>query len=267
MCSSDLEVGGVDYITKPVSVPIVTARVRTHLALYNQNQVLEEKVQERTEQLRLAVQKIGEYSLDTIHRLTRASEYKDEDTGAHIQRMSRYSTTVACQMGFTRNELKSVLYAAPMHDVGKIGIPDRILLKPGKLDANEWEIMKKHAIFGWKILRGSEADYLKLGEVIALTHHEKWDGSGYPNGLVGEDIPMVGRITAIADVFDALTSKRPYKDPFSIDKSLAIIWEGRGIHFDPAVVDAFFAVKDKILFIKNKYSDEEVSLFRKLVEV
>lgn len=261
------EVGGVDYITKPVSVPIVTARVRTHLALYNQNQVLEEKVQERTEQLRLAVQKIGEYSLDTIHRLTRASEYKDEDTGAHIQRMSRYSTTVACQMGFTRNELKSVLYAAPMHDVGKIGIPDRILLKPGKLDANEWEIMKKHAIFGWKILRGSEADYLKLGEVIALTHHEKWDGSGYPNGLVGEDIPMVGRITAIADVFDALTSKRPYKDPFSIDKSLAIIWEGRGIHFDPAVVDAFFAVKDKILFIKNKYSDEEVSLFRKLVEV
>jgi len=154
--------------------------------------------------------------------------------------MSRYSTAVASYLGYAEDDLKSILYAAPMHDVGKIGIPDRILLKPGKLNTEEWKIMKQHTIFGWRILRGSEAEYLKVAEIIALTHHEKWDGSGYPNGLMGDDIPMVGRITAIADVFDALTSKRPYKTPFSIETAFDIIEEGRGTHFDPSVVDAFF---------------------------
>ncbi|MBL7204030.1 MAG: two-component system response regulator [Desulfobacteraceae bacterium] len=259
------EVGGVDYITKPVSAPIVLARVRTHLALYDQNRLLEEVVQQRTKQLRQAFQKIETYSLDSIYRLTRASEYKDEDTGAHIQRMSHYSAAVARKMGLGENVIKSILYGAPMHDVGKIGIPDRILLKPGKLDAEEWEIMRQHTTFGGKILEGSKAGYLKLGEVIALTHHEKWDGSGYPKGLKGKEIPKVGRIVAIADVFDALTTKRPYKEPFPLDKSYRIIREGLGSHFDPDVVDAFFAVEDEILEIKEKYKDERESLLVKIV--
>ena len=260
------EVGAVDYITKPVSVPIVQARVRTHLALYDQNLVLEEMVQQRTMELRKALQKLEIYSLDSIHRLTRAAEYKDEETGAHIQRMSQYSAVVARQMGLAENVINSILYAAPMHDVGKIGIPDSILLKPGKLTADEWEIMKKHTTFGGKILKGAKAGYLKLGEVIAMTHHEKWDGSGYPKGLKGKKIPKIGRIIAIADVFDALTSKRPYKEPFSIEKSFAIIEEGRGSHFDPAVVEAFFAIKDEILSIKENYKDEDAGQFLELAE-
>ena len=258
------EVGGVDYITKPVSAPIVQARVRTHLALYDQNRLLEQVVQQRTKQLRQAFQKLETYSLDSIYRLTRASEYKDEDTGAHIRRMSHYSAAVARQMGLGENVTKSILYGAPMHDVGKIGIPDRILLKPGKLDTDEWEIMRQHTTFGGKILEGAKAGYLKLGEVIALTHHEKWDGSGYPKGLKGKEIPKAGRIVAVADVFDALTTKRPYKEPFSLDKSYDIIREGQGKHFDPEVVDAFFAVEDEILAIKERYKDEGESILFQL---
>jgi len=258
------EVGGVDYITKPVSAPIVQARICTHLALYDQNRLLEEVVQQRTKQLRQAFQKLETYSLDSIYRLTRASEYKDEDTGAHIQRMSQYSAAVARQMGLNENVTKSILYGAPMHDVGKIGIPDRILLKPGKLDPDEWEIMRQHTTFGGKILENAKAGYLKLGEVIALTHHEKWDGSGYPKGLKGKDIPKVGQIVAIGDVFDALTTKRPYKEPFSLEKSYAIIRESSGSHFNPDVVDAFFAVEDEILEIKEKYKDEGEGLFFKI---
>ena len=148
-----------------------------------------------------------------------------------------------------------------MHDVGKIGIPDRILLKPGKLDADEWKIMKRHTLIGGAILFGSDTPQIRLARVIAMSHHEKWDGSGYPNGIAGENIPLVGQIVAIADVFDALTSRRPYKEPFSLEKSYAIIHEGRGTHFAPAVVDAFFDVVDKILEIKKHFQDEDESPF------
>jgi putative two-component system response regulator len=260
------EVGGVDYITKPVSAPIVQARVRTHLSLYDQNRVLEEMVQQRTKQLREAFETIKNASLDTIHRLSRAAEFKDEDTGAHIIRMSNYSAAVARKMGLKEKTVESILYAAPMHDIGKIGTPDHILLKPGKLDPAEWEIMKQHTINGGRILEGSDKGFIKLGEIIALTHHEKWDGSGYPKGLKGKETPKVGRIVAIADVFDALTTKRPYKEPFPIDKSFAIIKEGSGDHFDPAVVEAFFSVEDEILSIKEKYRDEDQSLLYKIAE-
>ena len=255
------DVGGVDYIIKPVSAPIVNARVRTHLALFDQNRVLEEMVQQRTKELRQALEKLESYSLDSIFRLCRASEYKDEDTGAHIQRMSHYSAAVARQMGLDENVTKWILYSAPMHDVGKIGIPDRILLKPGKLSSDEWEIMRKHTIYGGRILENANAGYLRLGEVIALTHHEKWDGSGYPRGLKGKEIPKVGQIVAIADVFDALTSKRPYKEPFSLDKSFGIIRSGREKHFAPDVVDAFFDIENEILEIKENYKDQAESLF------
>jgi len=148
-----------------------------------------------------------------------------------------------------------------MHDAGKIGIPDKVLLKPGKLDPGEWEIMKQHTTIGGKILSNSDSEFIKLAEVIALTHHEKWDGSGYPRGLKGAAIPLAGRITAIADVFDALMSKRPYKEPFSLEKSFAIIREGQGSHFDPEVVEAFFAVEKEILLIKETFRDKEPSLF------
>lgn len=257
--------GAVDYISKPISPPVVLARIKTHLALYDQNRVLEEKVSERTQQLQEALAKVKTASLDTILRLTNAAEYKDEDTGAHIQRMSNYCAAIARQMGVNPNSVDWLLYAAPMHDIGKIGIPDRILLKPDKLDPEEWEIMKLHTVIGGKILHGSKAGFIRLGEVIALTHHEKWDGSGYPHGLKGKKIPLVGRITALADVFDALTTQRPYKKPFSIEKSFRIIQEGRGSHFDPEVVDAFFNIEKEILTIKETYSDTGESLLFKMI--
>ncbi len=261
-----LELGAVDYVTKPFSPAVVKSRVRMHLelqrarrALANQNQLLEVTVSERTRQLRGAFDRIRHSSHETIVRLSRAAEFKDDDTGAHVLRMSHYAEAIARQLGLPAKECEDLLHAAPMHDVGKIGIPDRILLKPGKLDSEEWQIMRRHCKMGADILAGSDSDVIALGEVVALTHHEKWDGSGYPRQLSGEDIPIVGRITAIADVFDALTSKRPYKEPFSLEKSFRIIREGRGNHFDPAVVDAFFAVEKTILAIKDRYQDNTVS--------
>jgi putative two-component system response regulator len=218
----------------------------------NYQKELESEVTRRTGELKIAFEKIKAASLDTIYRLSMASEYKDEDTGAHIKRMSRYCAAVARRMGLDENTIETILYAAPMHDLGKIGIPDVILLKPARLDRVEWEIMKLHTVIGAKILKGSDAEFIRLGETIALSHHEKWDGSGYPNGLKGTDIPLAGRITAIADVFDALMTKRPYKEPFPWEKSLAIIRAGKGSHFDPDVIDAFFAIQDEILVIKEQ---------------
>jgi putative two-component system response regulator len=186
------------------------------------------------------------------------------DTGAHIKRVSRYSAAIARRMGLDEKTIETILYAAPMHDLGKIGIPDHILLKPAMLDPAEWEIMKTHTVIGAKILNGSDAEYIKMGEIIARSHHEKWDGSGYPDGLKGKKIPISGRITAIADVFDALTSKRPYKEPFSVEDSLVIIRAGRGNHFDPDVVDAFFAIQDEILAIKKEYDNDNKQLFDNL---
>ena len=198
---------------------------------------------------------LKEASLDTIYRLARAAEYRDEDTGLHLMRMSQYSTAIARRMGLNEKTREAILYAAPMHDVGKIGIPDRILLKPGKLDPEEWEIMKQHTILGGRILEGSRVGFLKLAEVIALTHHEKWDGTGYPRGIKGSRIPLAGRITAVADVFDALTSARPYKAPFSLGRALGIMHEGRGTHFDPRALDAFLSIMDEIITIMEKYKD------------
>lgn len=264
--------GAYDYVVKPfnldeVAISAQRALEKRRLELENRayQQHLEEMVAERTAELKQAIGKIKLASLDTIHRLARAAEYKDEDTGAHIKRMSQYSAAIGRIMGLGDRELENILYAAPMHDVGKIGIPDRILLKAGSLDEDEWEIVKKHTVIGAEILRGSDAEFIRLAEVIALTHHEKWDGSGYPRGLRGSEIPLAGRIVAIADVFDALTSVRPYKEPFSIKESLDIVREGRGNHFDPDVVDAFFAIQDEILSIKEKYKDEQESQLMRMV--
>ncbi|MDO8578139.1 MAG: two-component system response regulator [Dehalococcoidales bacterium] len=263
-----IEAGCDDFLSKPVDKTELLARVQSLLKVKAYNDLmsnyrteLESEVTRRTEELRQAVEGIKTASLDTIYRLSMDSEYKDEDTGAHIKRMSRYSAAVARRIGLDENTIKTLLYAAPMHDVGKMGIPDHILVKPAKFDPVEWEIMKLHTVIGARILKGSDAEFIKLGEVIAQSHHEKWDGSGYPGGLKGKEIPNAGRITAIADVFDALTSKRPDKEPFSIDKSLAIIKDGRGSHFDPDVVDAFFAIQDEILAIKKQYADDNQPAF------
>ncbi|MCB9482118.1 MAG: two-component system response regulator [Desulfobacteraceae bacterium] len=258
------EAGASDYIVKPFNTVIVKARIKTHLDLYFISKNLKQQVEDRTADLNKALEKIKEVSLETILRLTNASEYKDEDTGSHIQRMSNYCVAVAKKMGINSNSLEWILYAAPMHDIGKIGIPDRILLKPGKLDSEEWEIMKTHTTIGAKILEGSTAGFIKLGEVIAATHHEKWDGSGYPSGIKGKKIPLVSRIVAIADVFDALTTRRPYKEPFSLEKSFQIIREGSGKHFDPKVVDAFFSVEDEILSIMEKFKDRGETMLMKI---
>jgi putative two-component system response regulator len=215
---------------------------------------LEKTVSLRTLQLKDA-------SLEIIWRLTAASEYRDNETGAHIKRMSHYSAAIAQKMGLAKKAVEAIFYGAPMHDIGKIGIPDKILLKPDKLDPKEWEIMKQHTIIGENILNGSKIGFVRMAAMIARTHHEKWDGSGYPKGLKGRKIPLAGRIAALADVFDALTSRRSYKKAFSIEESYRIIEQGRGNHFDPDVVDAFFSIQDQILTIKSKYQDETQSPF------
>ncbi|NDY73675.1 two-component system response regulator [Desulfobacter hydrogenophilus] len=248
--------GCVDYIIKPVSPPIVLQRVKTHMALYDQNRKLEDKVAKRTQQLENAFSRIKESSLETIHILSKAAEYRDEDTGSHIYRISNYSAAIARKIGLSEKIVESILYAAPMHDVGKIGIPDSILLKPGGLTVDEFTTMKQHTLIGAKILENSKTGFIRLGEAIALTHHEWWNGTGYPRGLKEREIPLEGRIIAVADVFDALTTKRPYKEPFPLDVSFRIIAENRGTQFDPEVVDAFFFIKSEILKIRKKYADD-----------
>jgi putative two-component system response regulator len=263
--------GADDYISKTAAHAEIVARVRAHLRtkqlkdwMKTHQQNLETEATRRTNQLNHTLKQLRDASLDTIFKLTAASEYRDNETGAHIKRMSHYSALIAQKMELKSKTVETILYAAPMHDIGKIGIPDKILLKPGKLNAEEWEVMKKHTTIGADILNGSNIGFVRMGEIIARTHHEKWDGSGYPYGLKGCKIPLAGRIVALADVFDALTSKRPYKEAFSVEKANRIILEERGRHFDPEVVDGFFSVQDGILKIKETYQDDLESLMLKM---
>ena len=240
--------GAVDYIIKPISPPIVRARVRTHIALYDQNRQLQKKVAERTQALEAS-------QLRIIHHLGQAVEYRDNETGAHVIRMSHYTRFIAKAYGGNDDWVRKIFLAAPMHDVGKIGIPDAILLKPGKLTPEEWEIMKRHTIFGGEIFSGDDDPMLQMARTIALTHHEKWDGSGYPNGLKGNDIPIEGRIVAIADVVDALMSKRPYKEPWSLEQTLAYIQDNSGTHFDPNLTPLMEGIAEEILAVREQYPD------------
>ena len=244
-----LEMGAVDYIIKPISPAIVLARVRTHLALYDQTRELERLVDLRTAELETT-------RLQIIRRLGRAAEFKDNETGNHVIRMSHYARLTAHAAGLSSAQVEVLFHAAPMHDVGKIGIPDNILLKPGKLDEAEWEVMRQHPAMGAKIIGQHSDELLQAASLVALTHHEKWDGSGYPQGLSGEEIPIFGRIVAIADVFDALTSVRPYKKAWTVEAALQMIDEGSGKHFDPGLIQPFKSVLPEILKIKAQYAEE-----------
>jgi len=264
-----LDAGVDDFLSKPVDQVELRTRVQSLLKVkaYNDHMVsyqksLEEEVNKRTLELRQAfddlknaTEKIKQASLDTTVRLSQAAESRDEETGSHIKRMGYYTAAIARTMSLPSKDIEVILYAAPMHDIGKIGIPDRILLKPGSLDEQEWKVMKQHTVIGGNILSGSDFYVIQMAEQIALRHHEKWDGSGYPNGLKGSNIPLWGRISAIVDVFDALTTNRPYKKAFPIDQSLEILKKGRGTHFDPEVSDAFFSILEEILSIRRQYND------------
>jgi putative two-component system response regulator len=242
------EVGCVDYITKPVSPPIVLARVRTHLALHNQNRELERLVRQRTQELH-------ESRLAIIRCLGKAAEYKDDNTGMHVMRMSLYCRLLGLAMGFSEEDAEMLMHAAPMHDIGKIGTPDAILKKPGKLDEHEWAIMQQHVTNAADILGDQSSDLLSMAKEIALSHHEKWDGSGYPKGLKGAEIPLVGRIAALADVFDALCSERPYKPPIVVTEVVDMIRAGAGTHFDPQLVEKFVELLPQFDEIRCRYAD------------
>ena len=211
-----LELGAVDYLHKPLNPPLVIQRVRIHLELRNQNLTLENKVLERTRQLE-------DTQMEIVRRLAMAGEYRDNETG--------------------------------MHDIGKIGIPDRILLKSGKLDTDEWVVMKTHTLIGAEIIGNHESPLLQMARSVALTHHEKWDGSGYPHGLIGDAIPMEGRLVALSDVYDALTSERPYKPAWPPEDAFAFIRDQAGAHFDPELVSLFLKIKPEIIEITEKYRD------------
>lgn len=255
-----LQIGVTDFLNKPLDNIEFLARAKNMLALRQSHRQLADRASWLAEEVRKATAQIVAREQETIFCLARAAEYRDPETGAHILRMAHYSRHIAQHLGLSTEQQDLLLEAAPMHDIGKVGTPDLILLKPGKLTEEEFSIMKQHAVIGYEVLNASNSSLLKVAAEIAHTHHEKFDGSGYPRGLKGAEIPLFGRIVAVADVFDALTSDRPYKKAWSNEQASQLLREGAGTHFDPACVDAFFADFEEVLNIKSRFVDEEVEL-------
>ncbi|MBC3934616.1 response regulator [Undibacterium sp. CY7W] len=251
-----LDVGATDFLIKPIDRIEFLARTKNMLALRRSQRFLEDRASWLNVEVQKATAEIRARERETILRLSRAADSRDPETGAHIIRMANYSKIIAANLGLSTDDQQLILEAAPMHDIGKVGIPDSILLKPGKLTPEEFTIMKRHSRLGYEILAGSSSEMLNAGAVIALAHHEKFDGSGYPQGLVGDAIPLFARIVAVSDVFDALTSERPYKAAWETERALQFLREGSGQHFDPACVNAFMAGLSEILAIKNQYQED-----------
>jgi putative two-component system response regulator len=276
-----LGLGAADYITKPISAPIVLARIKTQLSmkrvhdfLRDHNHFLETEIERRTREI-VALQDV------TIHTMASLAETRDSETGNHIRRTAFYVKTLAEKLRgnprfsefLTEKNIELLFKSAPLHDIGKVGIPDRILLKPGRFEGNEMEIMKTHTTIGRDAIEqaerelGTTVDFLKYAKEIAYGHQEKWDGSGYPQGLSGDAIPISARLMAVADVYDALISRRVYKEGMSHDAAVAIITEGRGKHFDPDMVDAFLELQAEFIDIAQRYADSDHDMEQKRAKV
>jgi putative two-component system response regulator len=244
-----LELGAVDYIIKPFSTPVVQARVRNHLALFDRQRELARKTASVTRELHATQHQL-------VRRLARAAEYKDNDSGMHVMRMSNYARILGLATGMSEAQAELLMAAASLHDIGKIGIPDTLLNKTGRLNAAEYALTKQHCEIGAQIIGNTDSKLLQLAGVIALSHHERWDGRGYPHALAGEAIPLAARIAAIADSFDALTSHRPYREAWPLDRAVALLQEGAGEHYDAGLVRLFMQNMPKILAIRARFPDE-----------
>lgn len=250
-----LESGATDFLTKPVDHLECRARCKNLLTLRQQQRIIKDRAAWLEQQVSDATVEIRLREQETLLRLAKAGEYRDEETGNHVLRMARYSALIAEALGLPREECSLIERSSPMHDIGKIGIPDTILLKPGKHTPEEFEVMKRHTLIGYDILKDSPSKYLQMGAVIALGHHEKFNGQGYPYGLARDKIPLAARIVALADVFDALTSVRPYKAAWSLQDSITYVRKQRGQHFDPDCIDAFIGQMDTVIEIYSNLRD------------
>jgi response regulator RpfG family c-di-GMP phosphodiesterase len=264
-----LRAGVNDFIKKPIDKAILLNRVQNFIKLRkaiihlnNQEQILHIQVEKATADLHNTIRELTEaYAAlehkehETLRVLSRTAEYKDEETANHVKRVSGYAVLIAKRLNLDEKEQNILHFAAPLHDLGKVGTPDNILLKQGRLEENEMKIMREHVMIGADILQDATSPYLKAGHIIALSHHEKYDGSGYPNALMGEEIPLYGRIVAIADVFDALTSVRPYKKAWPFDEAISFLKQNAGTHFDPVLIDLFTAEIDEVYAIHTRYED------------
>lgn len=251
-----LEAGATAFLTRPIDQIECRTSCRNLLQLHEQNLIIRDRANWLARQVEIATQQVVQRERETIIRLAKAGEYRDEGTGNHVLRMAKYSRIIAEALGnFTEQECEDLEVAAPMHDIGKIGIPDSVLLKPGKLDPDEWTIMKRHSTIGHSILSNSKSKYMQIGAIIAMNHHERFDGKGYPNGLKGTEIPLVARIVAVADVFDALVTSRPYKHAWTTEEAIEYIKQESGSHMDPQCVQAFLSRIEDIKHIQSKYAD------------
>jgi two-component system, response regulator RpfG len=251
-----LDAGATDFLIRPIDQYECKVRCRNLLTLRQQQKIISNRTKWLEDQVAIATREIQVRERETLLRLAKAGEYRDEGTGNHVLRIARYSRLLAEVLGLSMRDCDDIELAAPMHDIGKIGIPDRILLKEGSVDEEEMAILRQHAVIGYNILKDSRSRYINLGAEIALSHHEKFDGTGYPYGLAGEEISIAGRIVAVVDVFDALTSKRPYKEAWSFDIAVNYLVEVSGTHMDPRIVGAFIDNIDRIREIYTELSDD-----------